>query len=129
MYYWRHPDKDYKSGLKRLENDATLFEMTLSAADAGEVDVYVRHLSEDELEDVLNKNQWSPVVIEEIINESEELPTDKTTNLREKAQIKAAISLVQQLVIVEAPTTEKALGDEDESVTQTRNENEAKTGH
>ena len=48
MYYWRHPDKDYKSGLKRLENDAIIFEMALSAADVGEVDVYVRHLNKDE---------------------------------------------------------------------------------
>ena len=49
MYYWRHLDKDYKLGLKRLENDTLVFEMTLHTINAGEVDIYMRYLSEDEL--------------------------------------------------------------------------------
>ena len=45
---------DYQSGLKRLENDECVFEMSLYAADFGEVDVYIRHLTNKELQKINN---------------------------------------------------------------------------
>ena len=71
MYYWRDPLKDYNSGRKILESDAGAFEMALNGLDAGEIDVYVRHLSEDDLFEAMNP-MGRGVVIEEIVEEKNE---------------------------------------------------------
>ena len=70
-YYLRHPKKDYKSGLKILENDAYVFKMALYTTNAGEVDVYVRHLTNEEVEEARNPRK-NRLVIEEINNDNEE---------------------------------------------------------
>ena len=69
MYYWREPNKDFKSGLKILEHDAAVFEMIVYAVDVGEIDVYVRHLSKDELKKIMNPRKG--VVIEELADDNE----------------------------------------------------------
>ena len=67
------PGLDFKSDLKILENDASVIEMALYAADEGIVDVYVKHLTFEELEELVNPRRQSGVVIEEIIDSSQQV--------------------------------------------------------
>ena len=94
MYYWRDPKKDFNSGLKILENDGSVFEMALNAADVGEIDVYVRHLSEDDLDKAMNVGEKSGVVIEELIAEGE-----FESNVRSAAVNEVGDSVVNTMVI------------------------------
>ena len=70
QYYWKMPGLNFKSSLKILENDASVTEMALYAADEGIVDVYVKHLTFEELEELVNPRRQSGVVIEEIVDSS-----------------------------------------------------------
>ena len=67
------PGLDFKSSLKILENDASVTEMALYAADERIVDVYVKHLTFEELEELVNPRRQSSVVIEEIVDSSQQV--------------------------------------------------------
>lgn len=71
QFYWVEPNKDFNSGKKLLESDASVYEMALSAADVGEIDAYVKHLSEEEVEEACNPVNVSSVVIEEIFEDND----------------------------------------------------------
>ena len=114
QFYWREPNKDFNSGRKLLENDASVHEMALIGVEVGEIDVYVKHLSEEEVEDACNPVKTGGVVIEEI-----EEDNDNEANVRKsgvnagrsdrvsEGRVVGDVFLGDELLYIEGPTVEE----------------------
>ena len=66
---------DFNYGTSLLDNDAYVFEMALYGVNNGKIDVYVKHLSNEELEAVIKPPRRSSIVIKALADE--EIPVEK----------------------------------------------------
>ena len=57
VYYWIMSGMNFNSSLKRLENDTCVFEMALFGAGKGKINIFMKHLSDEDLQNsVLKEN-------------------------------------------------------------------------
>ena len=87
---------DFKSGLKRLENDTCIFEMALHGAYEGEIDVFVKHLNIFDLVELVMLRKESSMVIQEIIENIIQVNSTSAGNGKctEEKNVKASGSIL-----------------------------------